>query len=123
MLKPALIAAIAIALPACQRAEPAANQAAAAELTDPVLRERLLTSRNANWAGWIEQRLEQPGTVFIAVGAGHLAGEGSVQDHLRERDLKVSVMEFGIEVRNRKHLADVIRRVRRLGVVHGVERI
>ena len=61
-----------------------------AELTDPVLRERLLTSRNANWAGWIEQRLEQPGTVFIAVGAGHLAGEGSVQDHLRERDLKVT---------------------------------
>ena len=61
-----------------------------AELTDPVLKERLLTSRNANWAGWIEQRLEQPGTVFIAVGAGHLAGEGSVQDHLRERDLKVT---------------------------------
>jgi guanosine-3',5'-bis(diphosphate) 3'-pyrophosphohydrolase len=41
----------------------------------------------------------------------------------RERDLRISVMEFGIEVRNRKHLADVIRRVRRLGVVHGVERI
>lgn len=61
-----------------------------AELTDPVLRERLLTSRNANWAGWIEQRLEQPGTVFVAVGAGHLAGEGSVQDYLRERDLKVT---------------------------------
>jgi guanosine-3',5'-bis(diphosphate) 3'-pyrophosphohydrolase len=32
-------------------------------------------------------------------------------------------MEFGIEVRDRKHLADVIRRVRRLGVVHGVERL
>jgi len=31
--------------------------------------------------------------------------------------------EFGIEVRGRKHLADVIRRVRRLGVVHGVERL
>ena len=41
----------------------------------------------------------------------------------RERDLQISVMEFGIEVRNRKHLADVIRRVRRLGVVHGVERL
>ena len=40
-----------------------------------------------------------------------------------ERDLQISVMEFGIEVRNRKHLADVIRRVRRLGVVHGVERL
>jgi len=41
----------------------------------------------------------------------------------RERDLQISVMEFGIEVRDRKHLADVIRRVRRLGVVHGVERL
>jgi uncharacterized protein YbaP (TraB family) len=45
-----------------------------AELDDPVLYQRLLTQRNANWAGWIEQRLQQPGTVFIAVGAGHLAG-------------------------------------------------
>jgi len=33
------------------------------------------------------------------------------------------VMEFAIEVRNRKHLADVIRRIRRLGVVHGVQRL
>ena len=60
-----------------------------AELTDPVLRDRLLTSRNANWAGWIENRLAQPGTVFIAVGAGHLAGVGSVQDQLRKRGVKV----------------------------------
>ena len=41
----------------------------------------------------------------------------------RERDLAVSVMEFAIEVRNRKHLADVIRRIRRLVVVHGVQRL
>ena len=41
----------------------------------------------------------------------------------RERDVAVSVMEFAIEVRNRKHLADVIRRIRRLGVVHGVQRL
>ena len=41
----------------------------------------------------------------------------------RERDISISMMVFGIEVRNRKHLADVIRRVRRLGVVHGVERL
>ena len=61
-----------------------------AELTDPVLYERLLTSRNANWAGWIEQRLQQPGTVFVAVGAGHLAGRGSVQDQLRKRGMKVT---------------------------------
>jgi guanosine-3',5'-bis(diphosphate) 3'-pyrophosphohydrolase len=32
-------------------------------------------------------------------------------------------MHFNIEVRNRKHLADVIRRIRRLGVVHGVHRL
>jgi uncharacterized protein YbaP (TraB family) len=60
-----------------------------AEMTDPVLYERLLTARNANWAGWIENRLAQPGTVFIAVGAGHLAGRGSVQDQLKARGLKV----------------------------------
>jgi uncharacterized protein YbaP (TraB family) len=59
------------------------------ELDDPVLYERLLTQRNANWARWIEQRLEQPGTVFVAVGAGHLAGAGSVQDQLAARGLTV----------------------------------
>jgi uncharacterized protein YbaP (TraB family) len=60
-----------------------------AELTDPVLKDRLLTSRNAHWAGWIENRLAQPGTVFIAVGAGHLAGAGSVQDQLKARGVRV----------------------------------
>ena len=48
----------------------------------------LLVDRNKRWAKWIEQRLAQPGTVFIAVGAGHLAGGDSVQaqlahDHVR----------------------------------------
>lgn len=60
-----------------------------AELDDPVLYARLLTQRNANWAGWIEQRLQQPGTVFVAVGAGHLAGADSVQRQLKRRGLKV----------------------------------
>jgi len=60
-----------------------------AEVTDPALYDRLLTQRNANWAGWIERRLEEPGTVFVAVGAGHLAGRGSVQEQLRERGLEV----------------------------------
>lgn len=59
-----------------------------AELTDPVLHERLLTRRNAKWAEWIERRMERPGTVFVAVGAGHLAGKDSVQDFLRKRGLK-----------------------------------
>ena len=61
-----------------------------AELADPVLYERLLTARNANWAGWIENRLQQPGTVFVAVGAGHLAGKGSVQEQLERRGVKVT---------------------------------
>jgi len=40
-----------------------------------------------------------------------------------ERDSNVSAIRFSIDVHDRKHLADVIRRVRRLGVVHGVERL
>lgn len=40
-----------------------------------------------------------------------------------ERDTNVAVIQFSIEVRDRNHLADVIRRVRRLGVVHGVQRL
>lgn len=49
---------------------------------DPVMRATLLTNRNQAWAAWLKQRLDQPGTVFVAVGAGHLAGSGSVQDQL-----------------------------------------
>jgi uncharacterized protein YbaP (TraB family) len=59
-----------------------------AELTDAALRDRLLTQRNANWARWIEQRMGQPGTVFVAVGAGHLAGADSVQAQLGQLGLK-----------------------------------
>ena len=35
-------------------------------------------------AKWISRRLEQPGTVFVAVGAGHLVGQGSVEDQLEK---------------------------------------
>lgn len=51
--------------------------------SDP-LREALLTRRNANWAAWIGERLAEPGTIFMAVGAGHLAGQFTVQDFLAE---------------------------------------
>ena len=53
-------------------------------MDDPLLAERLLYARNANWAQWIDGRLDAPGTVFVAVGAGHLAGDESVQDKLAE---------------------------------------
>lgn len=59
------------------------------DLTDPVLADTLLYSRNENWAEWIEDRLDNaPGTVFMAVGAGHLAGKQSVQDYLEERGIQ-----------------------------------
>lgn len=53
-----------------------------ADMDDPKLVETLLTGRNRNWARWIRARLARPGTVFVAVGAGHLAGKGSVQAQL-----------------------------------------
>ncbi|WP_043606216.1 TraB/GumN family protein [Novosphingobium sp. Rr 2-17] len=51
--------------------------------SDPQMRKVLLTDRNAAWAKWLKARLDKPGTVFVAVGAGHLAGPGSVQDDLK----------------------------------------
>ncbi len=55
----------------------------------PELADVLLHRRNNNWAGWIAERMKQPGTVFIAVGAGHLAGKGSVEELLARRGYKV----------------------------------
>lgn len=55
---------------------------------DPAIRKVLLTNRNANWAKWIEERMGKPGSVFIAVGAGHLAGSDSVQAILAQHGLK-----------------------------------
>ncbi|MDP3673592.1 MAG: TraB/GumN family protein [Novosphingobium sp.] len=58
-----------------------------AEESDAGLTELLLTRRNKAWAEWIKTRLDQPGTVFMAVGAGHLAGPGSVQEQLVAKGL------------------------------------
>lgn len=50
----------------------------------------LLTDRNARWTGWIAGRMARPGSVFVAVGAGHLAGPQSVIAMLAARGLKVA---------------------------------
>ncbi len=55
---------------------------------DKALVQHLLLDRNERWADWIKARLKTPGTVFLAVGAGHLAGKGSVQEALRKRHIK-----------------------------------
>ncbi|WP_144243855.1 TraB/GumN family protein [Sphingopyxis sp. MWB1] len=60
----------------------------------PKLTEILLWNRNHRWAEQIEEKLEQPGTFFVAVGAGHLAGEKSVQDYLAERGLTAERIDY-----------------------------
>jgi hypothetical protein len=54
----------------------------------PELKSALMSKRNAAWAEWLERRMETPGTVFVAVGAGHLAGSDSVQSMLKKKGLK-----------------------------------
>jgi uncharacterized protein len=54
----------------------------------PAAYKALLSDRNANWAEWIDQRLDKPGVVFVGVGAGHLGGKDSVQDLLDRRGIK-----------------------------------
>ena len=55
----------------------------------PEIAKVLIDQRNANWVQWLKHRLDQPGTVMVAVGAGHLAGKGSVIDLLQKQGLKV----------------------------------
>lgn len=55
----------------------------------PELGKIIIVERNAHWADWIGKRLARPGTVLVAVGAGHLAGPGSVVEKLEQRGLKV----------------------------------
>ena len=73
--------------------------AIARELNDGIIRSPeamkvLLTDRNARWADWIKARLGQPGSIFIAVGAGHLAGATSVQAELARRGVRVERVRY-----------------------------
>jgi len=59
-------------------------------MTDADLAEVLLYSRNRTWAKWIDARLDSPGIIFVAVGAGHLAGDHSVQEALGELGIETT---------------------------------
>jgi uncharacterized protein YbaP (TraB family) len=48
----------------------------------------MFTERNARWADWIAARMQTPGTIFVAVGAGHLAGKDSVLVRLAEKGIE-----------------------------------
>ncbi len=58
------------------------------DASSPALYKLLLVARNRNWAQWVQQRLARPGTTFVAVGAGHLAGPDSLQRMLRARGIR-----------------------------------
>ena len=64
-----------------------------ADEDDPQMMKALLFDRNRNWADWIQQRMAKPGAVFIAVGAGHLAGGQSVQAMLAKQGLRVTRLQ------------------------------
>ena len=56
----------------------------------PDIRERLLIERNRRWLEKIEDLMEQPDNVLIVVGVGHLIGEESLVDFLRENGFQVT---------------------------------
>jgi len=61
--------------------------------------------------------------VLATIAAAIAAADSNIEDvEYVERDAAAATLLFAIEVRNRKHLADVIRRVRRTGVVSGAYR-
>jgi uncharacterized protein len=74
------------------------NRGAVEETFAPLLRQMqtqspqtyraMFVERNARWANWISDRMKEPGTVFVAVGAGHLAGPDSVQNQLATLGVK-----------------------------------
>jgi uncharacterized protein YbaP (TraB family) len=48
----------------------------------------MFVERNAHFAEWIAARMQRPGTVFVAIGAGHLAGKDSFLVRLAERRIE-----------------------------------
>ncbi|WP_425508298.1 RelA/SpoT family protein [Tahibacter amnicola] len=64
----------------------------------------------------------KPG-VLASVAAAIAESNSNIENvEYQDRGVMSAIIVFTIEVKNRKHLADVMRRVRRLGVVHGVYR-
>ncbi|MEO8673592.1 MAG: bifunctional (p)ppGpp synthetase/guanosine-3',5'-bis(diphosphate) 3'-pyrophosphohydrolase [Tahibacter sp.] len=64
----------------------------------------------------------KPG-VLASVAAAIAESNSNIENvEYQDRGVMSAIIVFTIEVRSRKHLADVMRRVRRLAVVHGVYR-
>jgi uncharacterized protein len=57
----------------------------------PMLRRMLVEDRNLRWADWIARTMKSSDErLFIAVGAGHMAGKGSLIEDLERQGLKVT---------------------------------
>lgn len=56
----------------------------------PEVHDVIIVQRNQRWAEEIENILDGSGTVFIAVGSGHLPGEQGVISLLRDRGIEIS---------------------------------
>lgn len=62
----------------------------------PMLRRLLVEDRNIRWAHWLTEKMKADASnpearpVFLAVGAGHLAGRGSLIEELEKRGMKVT---------------------------------
>ena len=65
----------------------------------------------------------RPG-VLAQIAAAIAQAESNIEGvEYLERDSNVAAIRFSIEVKGREHLAEVIRKTRRLSVVHGVQRL
>jgi uncharacterized protein YbaP (TraB family) len=56
----------------------------------PAARRAIITDRNRRWSAWAKQRMAAPGTVLMAVGAGHLVGADGVPAMLAADGLTVT---------------------------------
>lgn len=61
---------------------------------DSEIYDAILLNRNKNWVTQLSELLEEPGTVFVAVGSGHLAGKDSVQNLLMAEGIEVTEIEY-----------------------------
>jgi len=79
---------------------------------------------SGDYGAVLQVEVENKPGVLAQVAAAMAEAEANIDNvEYAERDLRSAVIRFSIDVRDRKHLADVIRRVRRLQVVIGVQRI
>ena len=56
----------------------------------PAARQAIITDRNQRWSAWVQTRMARPGTVMMAVGAGHLVGGDGVPAMLVAKGLIVT---------------------------------